>query len=224
MAIRIHDGKRRYKLILIILAAACSVFLATSAQANAVTITDQARVLDVGKVKAEAGTLANPVLIFTTKTFGGDQEALNQATREQLTTQNAIAIEIDTVHRHMSVESGTQVKLSDDQASNAVSAFRDSFHGGDYTGATIAAIDAVRDELDGSSITPMGTIVAVLLVTGVIALICFMAFRRRRTPRDEEGRAHPYTHYYAGAPYTHGSSGGSSGGGGGFGGGAGGSF
>ena len=216
-------------LLLFTFFAAFSLMLLTSfnAEANAVTITDQAGVLNVGKVRTEAATLANPIVIFTTKTFGGDQAALNQATREQLPTQDAIAIEIDTVHRHMSVESGKQVKLSNDQASSAVSAFKDGFHGGDYTGATIAAIDSVRDELNGgeSSLTPLGAFIGLVLAGGAVALVLFIAFRWKRPPSDR-GRGmeshiynHAYNHtYYGGANFTAGSTGG------GYGGGAGGSF
>ncbi len=217
-------------LVMLTFFAASALFLVMSsnAYANAVTITDQAGVLDAGKVRAEAATLTNPIVIFTTKTFGGDQEALNQATREQLTTQDAIAIEIDTVHRHMSVESGTQVQLSNDQASNAVSAFGDNFHEGDYTGATIAAIDAVRDDLTGSSITPVGMIVALLMIIGTLTLVFFIAFRWKRPPSDGARRAgtHSSHSHYAGMYHTGSYTGGSFGGGAGsgFGGGAGGSF
>ncbi|HTD19168.1 MAG TPA: hypothetical protein VK667_06510, partial [Ktedonobacteraceae bacterium] len=74
---------RRPNFIYLAVAAAFSLFLLTAlnAQANTVTIDDQSRVLDVGKVRAEAAKLANSMLIYTTKTFNGDQNALNQSTR-----------------------------------------------------------------------------------------------------------------------------------------------
>lgn len=87
------------------------------------------------------------MLIYTTKTFSGDQDALNQATRKRLPDQNSIAIGIDTAQRHLSIQSGTEVPLSDSQASDAVDAFRASFSNEGYTGATIAAIDSLSNTL-----------------------------------------------------------------------------
>src|SRR3989454_10578450 len=80
-----------------------SLFLLTTVNvhANTVTISDQAGVLNAGMVQAEAAKLPVPILIFTSKTFTGDQNALNQSAREALPDQNAIAIGIDTVHRNL---------------------------------------------------------------------------------------------------------------------------
>jgi len=95
------------------------------------------------------------LLIYTTKTFTGDLDALNQSTRAQLPNQDAIAIGIDTVHRNVSIEAGTNVSLSDSQASDAVSAFRSDYdNGGDYTSATIAALDSIRNTYTSISNEP----------------------------------------------------------------------
>lgn len=227
------------RLIYLAVVAAFSLFLLTAmnAQANTVTINDQSGVLDIGKVRAEAAKLPNSILIYTTKTFSGDQDALNQSTREQLPNQNAIAIGIDTLHRHLSIESGTSVKLSDSQASDAVSAFKNNYNGGDYTGATIAALDSLQSALTGggSSITPLGVVIAIILA--VVAVVLFILFiiamlRRRRPPqsggrRGRGIRTFPYYGGYYGGTHTTGTStSGSYGGGAGgsLGGGAGGSF
>src|SRR5207249_4109729 len=125
-----------------------SMFLLTTVtvQADSVTIIDQAGVLDAGRVRAEAPQLSDPLLIYTTDTFTGNQNALNTYTRERLPNQDAIAIGIDTVHRNLSIEAGTNVSLSDSQASDAVSAFQSNYdNGGDYTSATIAAIDSIQN-------------------------------------------------------------------------------
>src|SRR5215467_10995857 len=92
-----------------------SLFLLTTAnvQADTVTINDQSGVLDAGRVQAEAAKLCVPIDIFTTKTFTGGQDALNMYTREWLPNQGAIAIGIDAVHRNLSIESGTNLSLSD---------------------------------------------------------------------------------------------------------------
>jgi hypothetical protein len=165
MSLCLRAPVRRSIVACLALVTVCALFLLTTVhiQASTVTINDQASVLDAGRVQAEAAKLPDPMLIYTTKTFTGDQDALNQSTREQLPNQNAIAIGIDTVHRNLSIEAGTNVQLSESQASDALSAFQSNFNGGDYTGATIAAIDSLQGALGGGGISPFGVTVAILL-------------------------------------------------------------
>lgn len=233
-------GAPGYRPIFVCLAfvTVCSLFLLTTlnVQANTVTIHDQAGVLDVEKIQTEVAKVPVPLLIYTTETFTGDQDALDLSTRAQLPDQNTIAIGIDTVHRHVSLEAGTNVQLSNSQATDAVSAFRSTYdNGGDYTGATIAALDSLYNALSGSGMTPLGMAVAILLPIGVVVLLVF-AIRRRRTS-GRNGPPHigsrrsmgigntPYPYYGAIPPTGTPPSGNYGGGaGGGFGGGAGGSF
>jgi len=72
----------------------CSLFLLTTlhVEASTVTINDQALVLDAGQVQAVAAQVPDPLLIYTTDTFTGDQSALDQSTRAQLPDQDTIAI------------------------------------------------------------------------------------------------------------------------------------
>src|SRR5258708_16040453 len=182
MGICLQARIRRSILVCLALVTMFSVFLLTTlnVQANTVTINDQAGGLDAGKVQAEAAKLPAPMLIYTTKTFNGDQDALNRSTREQLPNQNAIAIGIDTVHRNLSIEAGTNVRLSDSQASDALSAFQNNYHGGDYSGATIAAIDSLQSPLTGHAMTPLGVALSILLCLVVVVLIAFAVIRRRK--------------------------------------------
>lgn len=211
-----------------------SLFLLTTlnVQANTVTIKDQAGVLNPGRVQAEAAKLPVPILIYTTKTFNGDQDALNQYTREQLSNQNAIAIGIDTIHRHLSIESGTKVPLSDSQANDALSAFQNNYNGGDYTGATLAAIDSLQNSLSGSrssggGITPLGVAVAILLGLVLVVFVVIVILRRKTGGSDgpprgsgkrKIGLLHTPYPYYGGIHPTSTPPGGN------YGGGAGGSF
>jgi hypothetical protein len=113
------------------------------------------------------------MLIYTTDTFTGDQDALNTYTRERLPNQDAIAIGIDTVHRNLSIEAGTNVSLSDSQASDVVSAFQSNYdNGGDYTSATIAAIDSIHYTYNpNESPSPVIWIIFFTLMIGGIVLI-----------------------------------------------------
>jgi hypothetical protein len=196
----------------------CSLFLLTTlhVEASTVTINDQAFVLDAGQVQAVAAQSPDPIFIYTTETFTGDQDALNQSTREQLPDQNAIAIGIDTVHRHFSIEAGTNVQLSDSQASDALSAFRSNYdNAGDYTSATIAALDSVQNALSGGGMNPsLMAVAAIAIPLGIVVffVVVYAILRRTGIEWIKWGGS-----YYSGG-------GGSGGGGGGSGGGAGGSF
>ena len=211
------------------------LFSTLSAHAASILIDDQARVLDVNRVRAEAAMLPCPMLIYTTRVFGGEQEAFNEATRQRLPNQYALVIGIDVLHRHVSIQSGTEVNLSDSQANDAVIAFRDSYNDGDYTGATLATLDSLHDALTGmSGHSWLASTMGYLFYMGIGALIIFFALRRRkRNTRPPYGgrnwnyNASSYARNYSSAQnYT--SSGGSDSSGGGaggsFGGGAGGSF
>jgi len=211
----------------------CALFLLTTvrAQASTVTINDQAGVLNAVEVQADAAQLPVPVLIYTTQTFTGDQDALNQSTIEQLPDQNSIAIGLDTVHANISIEAGTSVHLSNSQSSDALSAAQSNYeNGGDYTSATIAAIDSLKGALGGGGMSPLG--VAVLILLGLVIVGLFVIARRQRRRDGSDGT--PYTwNPYSGGTYSDGTysrgiyptgipPSGSYGGG--FGGGAGGSF
>ena len=196
-----------------------SMFLLTTVtvQADSVTINDQAGVLDAGRVQAEAAKLPVPILIYTTKTFTGDLDALNTYTQEQL-VNTAIAIGIDTVHRQLSIEAAGIVPLSDSEASNAVSAFRSNYdNGGDYTSATIAALDSVQNALSGyynyNPFQCIGGLLGIVVFFVVVYFVGANAIRRRGSLWGGS--------YHGGGGYGGGHGGG---GGGGHGGGAGGHF
>ena len=247
MSIHVSIKSHHSRALLITFSLLCMLFVVSTghAYANSVTINDQSGVLNASKVRSDAAQLPVSVLIYTTRTFTGDQAALDTDARNHLSSTNTIDIAIDTVQRHLSIQSGSQVKLSDGQASNAVDAFKNSFNNGDYTGATIAAVDSIHDALTtGSSsggMTQVGTIVASIL--GGIFLIILVLFirgvvrnRRRGGPPRGGGRRwgnrewnngnrgyYPYP-VYTNNPGANTTGAGSNFGGGGFGGGAGGSF
>lgn len=200
------------------------------ALASSATVDDQARVLDASKVQAEAAKLSYATLIYTINTFSGDQDALNQATRGRLPDQESLVIGIDVAQHHLSIESGTSVEVPDSQASDAVDAFRSNFNNGDYTGATIAAIDS----LSGSNSSNIGGIVIAIVVVLVVLVVIIAVVRRRRGGNNWGGSRgeRRYGGVYEGAligesiHHHHHHTGSSFGGGGGgsFGGGGGGSF
>jgi len=141
---------------------------------------------------------------------------LNTYTREQLPNQDSIAIGIDTVHRHLSIEAGTNVSLSNSEASDAVSAFQSNYdNGGDYTSATLAALDSVQNALSGGGMNPsLMAVAAIAIPLGIVVFFVVVYAILRRTGIEWIK--------WGGSYYSGGGGGGS--GGGSSGGGAGGSF
>src|SRR5436853_6382091 len=84
-----------------------------------------------------------------------------------------MVIAIDTVHHHMAIVRGANVPLSSSQIQSAISAFASNYKNGDYTAATIACIDSIRDSLGASSGSGGGFfsgILGVLCIGGVVIL------------------------------------------------------
>ena len=225
MSICLGAPIRRFIFACLALVTVCSLFLSTTVnvEASTVTINDQAGVLNAGRVQTEAAKLPVPLLIYTSKTFIGDQDTLNQFTRQQLSDQNAIALGIDTVHRHLSIQAGTTVQLSQSQSSDALSAFQSHYN-----------IDSLHNALSGGGgINPLWVAVAILLGLVVVVSVMIVIIRRRRggsdgSPRIGSWRIWPRTTpypYYGGIHTTGTPPSGNYGAGGGFGGGgAGGGF
>jgi len=205
MSLCLRERIRRYLLACLALVTVFSLFLLTTVNvhANPVTLDDQAGVLNVGsgqvlnaegcsdtidneagvlneeRVLAEMAKLDYCMFIYATDRFTGDQDALNKYTRERLPNQNAIAIGIDTVHRNLSIEAGTNVSLSNSEASDAVSTFQSNYKGGDFTGATIAALDSMKNAYNTDVI--IGVIIIIIGIVLVVLAVIFIirAIRRR---------------------------------------------
>jgi hypothetical protein len=156
---------------------------------NSVHVYDNAGVLDQSKVQNEASSLQKPMDIYTVNTFSGTKPQFDQATRAKLgNNPDLIVMAVDTVHRHLAIVRGANVQLSSNQISSAVNAFASNYGNGDYTGATIATIDSLRNSL-GTSVGPSGGgifsgLLGTLCIGGLVilgAILLFgVLFRRRR--------------------------------------------
>lgn len=160
----------------------CIVLLsACGGGTNTVHVYDNAGVLDQNRVQSEASSLPSSIDIYTVSTFTGSKTAFDQTTRDKLgNNPNLIVEAIDTVHHHMAIVRGSNVSLSSSQIQSAISAFAGNYGSGDYTGATIASIDSMRNSL-GTSGAGGGLgflLVPVLVIVGIFLL--FGIFMRRR--------------------------------------------
>src|SRR5258707_798492 len=116
-----------------------------------VRIDDTADMLNSAQVCDEAKTLPYAVTIYTTKTFpkgGGDFDHMAESLVSS-PSMIVIAIQLDDSsphpHVHLAVLGGPSVPLTDQQYNSARDAFNSDANTGDYTGATIAALQTLHD-------------------------------------------------------------------------------
>jgi hypothetical protein len=109
-------------------------------------VNDNSNVLNVTQVKNEAMKLPYSLVITTYNNFTGTQAQFSQRSFDYVSSNpDLIVIDIDTVNRYITIASGSDVILTKSQQADASNAFISYFHAhnGDYTGASIAAIDSL---------------------------------------------------------------------------------
>lgn len=179
---------RRLRLSMLATIAAMCLLLTTTlgalADTGSVGISDPVGVLNRNQVVSEGAKLPDPLNIYTTNTFSGSAASFVQRTiAAHLTSKRLIVIAIDTAHRFLAIVNGSSVPLSKTQDSSAGTAFKNSFHNGDFTGATIAAIKSLESSLGvGSKGGFFSGLVIVIIVAGLVILAIISAivgfFRR----------------------------------------------
>lgn len=200
------------------LAAFCLLLVTTlGALADTVTISDKAGVLNVSQVQSEAANLPYPVNIYTMNNFTDTESAFNQEAVRTLNDAHnprLIIIAIDTHNKFIAIVGGKDVSTSNSVYNDAVNAFKSNYKGGDYTGATIAALQSLQSSLGGSTGSGNGTGVSNttagfsllplcligLLVLGLIVVAGMLIMRstRRRIPQYPMGNQfqQPYNQGY----------------------------
>jgi len=183
LALRLH------KSLLATFAALCLVLFTTlSAFADTVRISDPNNVLDTSRVQNEGRNLPDPLDVYVISSFKGTQAQFNQRLKSHIDSPRKIVMLVDTGDKYFAVAGGSSVSLSNSQYSSAVSAFRNNFNG-NYTNATIAAIQSLETSLGSSSNALsrgvggifsglLGTICCVGLIVLVIVGVLFAVGRR----------------------------------------------
>jgi hypothetical protein len=122
--------------------------------AHVVKISDQSQVLNTAQVQSEAEKLPYPINIYTMNNFTGSESAFNQEAVRTLNDTNnprLIIIAIDTRNKYLAIVGGKDVSTSNSVYNDAVNAFKSNYNGGDYTGATIAALRSLESSLGVAS-------------------------------------------------------------------------
>ncbi len=150
-----------------LLAVLLLILVGARGTSDTVHVYDNAHVLNTNRVQSEASSLPYSVDIYTVNTFTGSKAAFDQETRAKLgNNPDLIVIAIDTVHHHMAIVRGANVPLSSSQIQSAISAFASNYGNGDYTAATIACIDSIRNSLGTSSGSAGG------IFSGILGVLC----------------------------------------------------
>jgi hypothetical protein len=188
--------------------ALATVLLAAGpAAAAAVSIHDDSHVLDVTRVQNDAATLPDPVAVYTTTKFADDKAAFDRETQAKVTAPTVIVIATNTQSHHLAIRTGAKSRVTQQAAAAATQAFISTYRGSsDYTAATIAALDSMRNAT-GNSRTGQGAVakpnaaqssggsfigglicllLVVLVIVAAIVVIVRIA-RRRRQPQQAFG-------------------------------------
>jgi len=122
-----------------------------------VRINDTAGMLNSAQVCDEAKTLPYAVTIYTTNTLPKGNGDFNHMAESLVNSPSMIVIAIQQdassthPHVHVAILGGPSVPLTDQQYNNARDAFNSAADTGDYTGATIAALQALKDTGGGGN-------------------------------------------------------------------------
>jgi hypothetical protein len=179
------------KSLMAVLVALSLVFMATlSTLAGTVNISDRAGILNANRVRNEASSLPDRLDIYTTSNFNGSRADFDQVAKRSIPNSTTIVMAISTNLSHLAIVGGSGVGLSNSRYTDATNSFISDYKSNhDYTSATIAAIDSLRNSLGGSgfgspvsgagSIFGSNTLCCIGLL--VIAGIALFAFVRRRS-------------------------------------------
>jgi hypothetical protein len=207
---------RRMSKGILVSVAACSWVLITtvSAWASVNKIVDAAGILDQNQVRSAGASLPYPVDIYTTQSFSGTSIQFEQRARSHLTNADMIVMAISTSPRYMTVVAGSAVPLSNSEASNVISSFRNGYQssGGDFTSATVSALQTLQSAVStsptgrsrGTNPAPAsggGMLNGVWCLIGLVVLgaIAFFVIRRRRSgglPFNQPQYDQPYRENY----------------------------
>src|SRR5947209_2161113 len=151
-------------------------FTSIGTMANTVRISDPVGVLNASKVSSEGAKLSYPLDIYTTNTYSGSATSFVLRTiSAHLISKNLIVIAMDTVHHYLAIVNGSSVPLAKSQDTDAGTAFKNAFHGGDFSGATIAAIQSLESALSPGKGGPWSGLVLVIIIAGLVILLIIAA-------------------------------------------------
>lgn len=136
---------KRFAALLATAAAMVLLLCTATAWAGPVTIHDDAKVLDATQVTNAGNALPDPVQVFTTENDANDNAAFDREAQSHISGPTDIVIAINTKSRHLAIRTGRDSHIR--SGGPAVAAFKGAFGSGNYTGATVAALQALGNSI-----------------------------------------------------------------------------
>ncbi|HEY0755002.1 MAG TPA: resistance to Congo red protein [Ktedonobacteraceae bacterium] len=177
-----------------LLAALLMLTISACGSKQSTQIYDNARVLKSSQVQSAASNLTHPLAIYTTNTFQGTNADFQRAAVQKLNgNSDMIVMAIDTNSRYIYITRGADVPLSSVGINQAVSSFSRSFNNGDYTNASIAAVNSMQSSLGVNSQNRAGATFSPLIPCLVLPLLLLLGvalfgISRRNRLRPMTGR------------------------------------
>ena len=193
----VSTAKSPWKLFLGIITLFCLLAIsACGSGTETARIYDSARVLNTARVQAAANNVPANVDVYTVNRFAGTQGDFQRAVTSKLADDvNRIVMGIDTQHNYQYIARGSNIPLNAGGIAQASNAFAANYGNGDYTRATVAALDSMGNSLRANGVTtgnrpnsnPLPWLLPLLIIGGLL----FFLTKLRRPQAATYGTSRP---------------------------------
>lgn len=173
--------KRPWKLFLGMIALFCLLAIsACGSGTETARVYDSARVLNTARVQAAARNVPANVDVYTVNRFAGTQGDFQRAVTSKLADDvNRIVMGIDTQHSYQYIARGSNIPLNSSSIAQASNAFAANYGNGDYTRATVAALDSMGNSLRANGVNagnrpnanPLPWLLPLLIIGGLLLFL-----------------------------------------------------
>jgi hypothetical protein len=199
--------KNPWQILLGVFTLFCLLSISACGGSETARVYDSARVLNTSQVQKAARNLPANVDVYTVNRFNGTQSDFQRAVAGKLGDDpNRVVMGIDTQHHYQYIARGQDVPLNSNGIAQASNAFAANYGNGDYTRATVAALNTMGGTMgkaNNTGASPLPWLIPLLLIGGLL----FFLTRMRRPQIATQGVAPRTTTYQppqTGYPYDQG--------------------
>lgn len=179
-----HNAQSLRRLLFWFLVGVCCLVV-SACGGNRVNIYDNARVLDTAQVQDAASKISKNVNVYTFNDFHGKQaDFYPWVTRKFGINTNTVAVVIDAVHPSLYLLRGGSVNLSRADMSQVGNVFRTTYDNnhGNYTGATVNALNELQDKLSVNHSSPLPLLLWLIPLAVIVGAFVYVFQRSKRRP------------------------------------------
>jgi len=196
-----------WKIFLGVFTLLCLLSISACGGTETARVYDSARVLNTSQVQKVARKLPARVDVYTVSRFNGTLSDFQRSVASKLGDDpNRVVMGIDTQHHYQYIARGQDVPLNSNGIAQASNAFAANYGNGDYTRATVAALNTMGGTMgkaNNTGVSPLPWLIPLLLIGGLL----FLLTRARRPGVATQGVAPRTTTYQppqTGYPYDQG--------------------